>query len=170
MNAKPTKKPQKRSYRWYFLAGVLVFYLGLLPFAPAGVRKSLWTSGGILLRIIPIFVLVLVFMTAIHYFLTPKSVSKYVGKGSGLKGWLLAILTGILSHGPIYAWYPALQELRQHGMRSGLAAAFLYNRAIKIPLLPVIVYYFGVKYVGILLGCMILASVLEGMIIEMLER
>ncbi len=31
-----------------------------------------------------------------------KTVSKYVGKGSGIKGWFLAISTGILSHGPIY--------------------------------------------------------------------
>jgi uncharacterized membrane protein YraQ (UPF0718 family) len=105
-------------------------------------------------------------MAIIQYFLTPKTVSKYVGQGSGLKGWILAIFTGILSHGPIYAWYPVLKELRQHGMRSGLVAAFLYNRAIKIPLLPLMVYYFGIQFVVILLMWMIIASVVEGKIIE----
>jgi uncharacterized membrane protein YraQ (UPF0718 family) len=167
MNDKQTEKPQKR-YRVYFLAAVLLLYLVLFPFTPEGVRNSLWLSGSLLIKIIPIFLLVILFMAVIQYFFTPKSISKYVGQGSGLKGWLLAILTGILSHGPIYAWYPVLKELRQHGMKSGLAAVFLYNRAIKIPLLPVIVYYFGIQFVGILLVWMIVASVVEGKIIEMM--
>ena len=55
-------------------------------------------------------------------------------------------------------------------MRSGLIAAFLYNRAIKIPLLPVMVYYFGIRFVGTLLVWMILASVVEGKMIEMVEQ
>jgi hypothetical protein len=42
------------------------------------------------------------------------TVSKYVGKGSGIKGWPLAIYTGKLSHGPIYALYPLLRRLRDH--------------------------------------------------------
>jgi hypothetical protein len=55
-------------------------------------------------------------------------------------------------------------------MRSGLVAAFLYNRAIKIPLLPVMGYYFGIRFVGILLIWMILAAVVEGKMIELVER
>ena len=124
--------------------------------------------GSLLIRIIPVFLLVILFMAVIQYFFMPKTISKYVGQGSGIKGWLLAIFTGILSHGPIYAWYPVLKELRQHGMKSGLAAAFLYNRAIKIPLLPVMVYYFGIQFVGILLVWMIIASVVEGKLIEIM--
>jgi uncharacterized membrane protein YraQ (UPF0718 family) len=169
MNDKQTGKPQTR-YRVYFLAAVILLYLVLFPFAPEGVQKSLWASGSLLIKIIPVFLLVILAMAVIQYFLTPKTVSKYVGQGSGIKGWLLAICTGILSHGPIYAWYPVLKELRQHGMRSGLAAAFLYNRAIKIPLLPLMVYYFGIQFVVILLVWMILASVVEGKIIEIIER
>jgi uncharacterized membrane protein YraQ (UPF0718 family) len=169
MNNKQKGKHEKR-YRIYFLAAVLLLYLVLLPFTPEGVRNSLWASGSLLIKIIPVFLLVILFMAAIQYFFTPKSIAKYVGKESGIKGWLLAIGTGILSHGPIYAWYPALKELRQHGMRSGLVAVFLYNRAIKIPLLPVIVYYFGIQFVGILLVWMIIASVVEGKIIEIIER
>jgi uncharacterized membrane protein YraQ (UPF0718 family) len=76
---------------------------------------------------------------------------------------------GILSHGPIYVWYPLLRELREHGMRTSLVAAFLYNRAIKIPLLPLMIYYFGVIYVVVLLIFMIIASIVEGKIIELIE-
>ena len=100
----------------------------------------------------------------------PKTVSKYVGKGSGIKGWFLAISTGILSHGPIYVWYPLLKDLRDRGMRSGLIAAFLYCRAIniKIPLLPLMVYYFGVLFVVVLLPYIVIASIVEGEIIEII--
>jgi uncharacterized membrane protein YraQ (UPF0718 family) len=155
-------------YKAYFLAAVILLYLVLFLFVPEKIQKSLWASGNLLLKIIPVFVLVILFMALIQYFFTPKTISRYVGKESGLKGWILAILTGILSHGPIYAWYPALKELRQHGMRSGLVAVFLYNRAIKIPLLPVMVYYFGIQFVVILLVSMIIASVIEGKIIEIM--
>lgn len=169
MNDRKKEKHEKR-YRFYFLGAVMLLYVILFMFTPEEVQKSLWASGNLLIKIIPFFLLVILVMAAIQYFLTPKTVSKYVGQGSGIKGWLLAILTGILSHGPIYAWYPALKELRQHGMKSGLAAAFLYNRAIKIPLLPMMVYYFGIQFVVILLVGMILASVVEGKLIEMSER
>lgn len=75
-----------------------------------------------------------------------------------------------LSHGPIYLWYPLLKELRNQGMRSGLVAVFLYNRAIKIPLLPLMVYYFGAIFVVVLLIYMIIASMVEGEIIEMIVK
>jgi uncharacterized membrane protein YraQ (UPF0718 family) len=109
-------------------------------------------------------------MGIMNYFVNPKAVSKYVGKGSGIKGWFLAISTGILSHGPIYVWYPLLKELRSQGMRSGLVSVFLYNRAIKIPLLPLMVYYFGIKFVAVLLIYMIIASIAGGKMIEVIER
>jgi uncharacterized membrane protein YraQ (UPF0718 family) len=99
----------------------------------------------------------------------PKTVSKYVGKRSGIKGWFLAISTGILSHGPIYVWYPLLKDLRDKGMRNGLIATFLYSRAIKIPLLPLMVYYFGLLFMVVLLPYIVIASLVEGEIIELIE-
>ncbi|MCK4273015.1 permease [bacterium] len=154
----------------YFLAAVVLLYLVLLLFRPDQIQRSLQATGHLLVQIIPIFLLVIFCMGIMNYFITPKTVSKYVGKGSGIKGWLLATCTGILSHGPIYVWYPLLKDLRKQGMRSGLMATFLYNRAIKIPLLPLMVYYFGIRFVVVLLIYIIIASILEGKIIEIFER
>ena len=53
--------------------------------------------------------------------------------------------------------------------RTGLMAVFLYNRAIKIFLLPLLIYYFGVEYSIVLLMALIIASLVEGKIIEVLE-
>ncbi len=55
-------------------------------------------------------------------------------------------------------------------MKAGLAATFLYNRAIKVPLLPVMVFYFGVEFVAVLMAYMIVASIVQGKAIEMVER
>ena len=163
-----TKGKKKIPYGIYFLVFVILLYFVLFFFKPEGIQKALMASGNLLIRIIPILLLVLLFMGLMNYFVHPKTVSKYFGKGSGIKGWILAISMGILSHGPIYVWYPLLRELREYGMRTSLVAAFLYNRAIKIPLLPLMIYYFGGIYVAVLLIFMIIASIVEGKIIEVI--
>jgi uncharacterized membrane protein YraQ (UPF0718 family) len=165
------KKNKGNKFRGiYFLITVMVLYLILYIFQPENIQKSLKASGILLMQIVPLLILVIFFMGIINYFVKSKKVLKYTGKESGIKGWLLAISTGIISHGPIYIWYPFLKELRDQGMRSGLIATFLYNRAIKIPLLPLMIYYFGSIFVSVLLIYMIIASIIEGKIIEKIEN
>ena len=50
-----------------------------------------------------------------------------------------------------------------------MIAAFLYSRAIKIPLLPLMLYYFGALFVVVLLPYIVIASLVEGEIIEIIE-
>ncbi|MBN1454946.1 MAG: permease [Methanomicrobia archaeon] len=163
------KRKKELSYGLYFLGVVLLLYLVLYLLEPASIQKALMASGDVLVTIAPILAIVICFMGFLNYFVTPKTISKYVGQGSGAKGWLLAIAAGILSHGAIYVWYPLLQELREQGMRSGLVAVFLYNRAIKLPLLPLMIYYFGTEFVGVLLIYMVIVSVIVGKLIEFIE-
>ncbi len=164
------KGKKKKPYGIYFLALVILLYLVLFIFKPGGIRESLLASAHLLIRIIPVLLLVVLFMGIMNYFVHPKTVSKHLGQGSGITGWVVAISAGILSHGPIYVWYPLLRELHEQGMRTCLVAAFLYNRGIKIPLLPLMIHYFGAAYVVILLFFMIIASIVEGKIIEMGDR
>ena len=91
---------------------------------------------------------------------------KWLGKESGIKGWLIAIIGGILSSGPIYMWYPLLSQIKKQGGRDGLIATFLYNRAVKIPLMPLLIYYFGWIYAIVLTFVMIIFSVFQGLIVE----
>ncbi len=164
------KKRNKNVYYGFsFLGIVIILYIVLFFFNPENIYASLHESQNVIIQILPILVLVIFMMGVANYFLKPKIVSKYLGVESGAKGWLLAISIGILSHGSIYIWYPLLKDLRDHGMRVGLVAVFLYNRAIKIPLLPVMVLYFGISFVIILTVYMTIASVAEGIIIEMIE-
>jgi uncharacterized membrane protein YraQ (UPF0718 family) len=164
------RKKGKRGWNsLYFLGFVIILYGFVFCFNFENAYKSLEASGDILVKLIPILFLVVLLMGVLNYFLKPKSISKYLGKDSGARGWVVAVFAGIVSHGPIYAWYPLLKELRTQGMRQGLAAVFLYNRAIKIPFLPVMIYYFGAAFAVVLLIFTIIASLIEGKIIEMLD-
>jgi len=164
------KKNKNEGYVGMRLLGLMVLlYVILYLLKPENTIKAAKASINILAQILPIFPLIILFMWVVNYFIEPKTVSKYVGRGSGTKGWLIAVVTGILSHGPTYIWYPLLKDLRSQGMKNGLIAAFLYARAIKIPLLPLIAYYFGITFVIVLTIYMILASIIEGKVIELIE-
>lgn len=166
-NKDRTKKP--KLYSFIFLASVVFVYLILFLLDREGVHEALKVSGKIFVNLIPVFLLVIVFMGIMNTLFKPKAVSKYLGKDSGIKGWFIAVLSGILSHGPIYVWYPLLKEFRQKGMRTGLIGTFLYNRAIKLPLLPALIYYFGTVFSILLLVSMIGASLIEGKILEITD-
>ncbi len=42
-----------------------------------------------------------------------KTVVRYLGRETGKTGWLIAVVTGIISAGPIYLWYPLLSDLKE---------------------------------------------------------
>ena len=65
---------------------------------------------------------------------------------------------------------PLLKNFRNKSMKAGLAAAFLYNKAIKVPLLQVMTFYFGIEFVIVLMTCMVAASIVQGKVIDMVER
>ena len=151
-----------------FLGVVAGLYVASFAVDTAATEEALQASGAILYGILPVLAAVVAMMAAVNYFLRPKQVAAHLGVESGVKGWLLAAIAGIVSHGPIYVWYPLLRELQEKGMRSGLSAVFLYNRAVKVPLLPVMVYYFGAAYVAVLMVAMVAASLAEGKIMDLL--
>jgi uncharacterized membrane protein YraQ (UPF0718 family) len=168
---KNTKKSRKNLYiNFSFLLIVITLYILLFLINSNKTIDSLYTSWNIFVNIIPVLVLVFIIMGFSNYLLKPKEVSKYLGIKSGLKGWFFSAIFGIISHGPIYIWYPLLKDLKNLGMRTGLIAVFLYNRAIKIPLIPIMIFYFGILFVLILCIYMIIASIIQGKLLEIIEN
>lgn len=151
---------------WIFLLGVLIIYLALGIISFPVIENALLTFLRLIGKILPILAVVFGLMFFSNLFLQAKRVTGYLGKESGLKGWLIAISGGILSTGPIYMWYPLLGDLKEKGMRTSLIAAFLYNRAVKIPLLPLMIYYFGGLFTFVLTGYMIIFSIVNGFMVE----
>lgn len=163
------KSTNKSNNSLIFLSIVIVFYIILYFISSEKVLSSFKYSFSIFQKVLPILGLIVLFMWGLKY-IPNKIVKKYIGKDSGIKGWIFAAVGGMISHGPIYAWYPLLKEFREKGFSHGQVAVFLYNRAIKIPLLPMMVYYFGLKYTIVLSIVMIMISFLQGFLINIVMK
>jgi uncharacterized membrane protein YraQ (UPF0718 family) len=158
-------KIKKRYASWFFLIAVFFIYI-VVTF----VDIQLFTSSvmfffNLIIKIIPLFIIILGLMIITNYFITQKLIMKYFN-APGIKKWLLVVIAGILSTGPIYMWYPLLADLREKGINYGFIATFLYSRAIKIWLLPVIVFYFSLQYVIVLTLVMIVFSCIQGVVVN----
>lgn len=149
-----------------FLILVIVLYLITSIFNGDLCKSALIDFVNLLKSVIPIIIVVFVLMFFSNLLLDTKRISKYLGSKSGISGFVLSVVFGILSAGPIYMWYPLLADLKEKGMKNSLIATFLYNRAIKIPLLPITIYYFGVKLTIIITIYMIIFSVINGVLVE----
>ncbi len=163
-------KSRRYKYRgWFFLLAVACLYLLVYVLAHDYAVASFGHFMEMLRNIAPILVLVFVFLWMLELAKGAQGkLARLAGHGSGFKGWLLAIGGGILSHGPVYAWYPLLRNLQQNGMRPALIAAFLYARSIKLPWLPLMAHYFGVTYMLTLTFYITVFSIANGWLVEKL--
>jgi uncharacterized membrane protein YraQ (UPF0718 family) len=160
------KGSAKASRGWLFLAGVAAVYALAGLFNPSLVSQALAALAPLIVRIVPALVLVFGLLFLANLFLERKWLVQHLGKNTGFGGWLLTIICGILSAGPLYAWYPLLGELKDKGMSGALVATFLYSRALKLPLLPLMVHYFGGVYTLALSCCIVGFSVLNGLLMR----
>lgn len=135
---------------WLFPASVLGIYGILFAEIPDEAFQAFECSGKIFLNILFPFCLVFILMVFLNLLLRPRHISKWLDKGVGIRGVLLTMTAGILSMGPIYAWYPLLNNLYERGFPNSLIAVFLGNRSIKPFLLPLMISYFGWAYTLIL--------------------
>jgi uncharacterized membrane protein YraQ (UPF0718 family) len=148
-----------------FPLAVLGVYFVLWLLTPEKTLLALKNSGHIFIHILLPLALVFLLMIGLNLFLRSSRVTNYLGRGKGIRQPLLAVLSGILSIGPIYVWYPILRELREKGVRPSLLAVFLVNRAVKPILLPIMVSLFGGFYVVSLMVLVISGSFGVGFIV-----
>lgn len=126
------------------------------------INKFLQLTG----ETIPILLLIFFLMFIFNIFLDAQKTVEYLGEKSGKTALGLSVIFGIFSAGPVYMWYPLLADLKEKGMKNSLIAVFLYNRAVKLPLIPMMIAYFGLNYTIILSGYMIVFSIINGLMIE----
>ena len=161
---------EKISGKWIFLIIVVVLYLITAIIEPALAGDALFKFIALVKKIIPILTLVFALMFISNLYLDAKKINMLVGENAGAKGWIAGVAGGILSMGPIYMWYPLLSDLREKGMKDGLIVTFLYSRAVKIPMMPIMVYYFGLSFTVILTFYMVVFSIINGVFVEKFLR
>ena len=151
---------------WKFLIISILIYAPFVLLNKGLLVSSMLVFVKTLLKILPVLLMVFVLMIITNYFVTQKFITSRMKK-KGLVKWLYMIFGGILSTGPIYLWYPLLADLKEKGLSYGLVACFLYNRAIKIPMIPIAIVYFGWQYVLVLTFVMLLASIFQGLLVDL---
>jgi uncharacterized membrane protein YraQ (UPF0718 family) len=159
----PDAIPKRRTLQtWLFPASVLGIYGILFAGMPDKAFQAFECSGKISLNILFPICLVFVFMVLLNLFLRPRHITRLLDKGVGVRAVLVTMTAGILSMGPIYAWYPLLKNLHERGFPNSLIAVFLGNRSVKPFLLPVMISYFGWTYTLILTFLSVLGTPLIG--------
>lgn len=142
----------------FFPAVAVVLYVILYCTAPDKAAIAVKSSRDIFLNMLAPLCLVFAIMAMINLYLKSSKVMQILGKNSGIRGNLLAAVAGIFSAGPIYAWYPLLADLKKKGTGISPVAVFLYSRAFKPFLLPVMMGYFGWEYSVVLALLIVLVS------------
>lgn len=160
------KPSEKSRFQYYFLAFILTIYLITSLINLSKVIKSLIYFKSIIIQIIPILILIYFLLVISDFYLNEKNTKKIITKLSGIKGWIISIITGAISSGPIYMWYPFLSNLKNKGVNQKYLIAFLYNRAIKIPQIPIMLIIYDIYFIIILFIIMIIGSIIQGIIGE----
>lgn len=146
-----------------FLVGLL-YTLAAIK-SPDRAIAALQASGCVFLQIVPALAAAFGVMILLNRFVTPNYIKRFLGKGSSFRGVFLFSAAGILSMGPIYAWYPLLKDLREKDVSDLHLASFLGCRAVKIPLLPMMAGYFGWLFTLILTGLILFHSISTALVV-----
>jgi len=162
-------RKKKGVYGWLFLLLVLAAYGVIAVIEAEMASQALSFFGKVMRKVLPALVIVFLLLLAADLLFEPKWIKRNLGREAGIKGWLIAAVGGVLATGPVYAWYALLHELREKGMRASLAAVFLYSRAVKLPLLPLMIHYFGAAYTLVLCLYLLAFSIVAGVLIKKLE-
>jgi uncharacterized membrane protein YraQ (UPF0718 family) len=149
---------------WLFLLLVLVVY-GVVGATDSTLfDNALAFFGQVIRQVLPVLALVFLMLLAADLLLQPAWIERHLGQKAGIKAWFMALFGGVLSTGPIYPWYALLRELRQKGMQTPLVAVFLYSRAVKVPLLPLMIHYFGATYTLVLCLYLLCFAMVNGLL------
>lgn len=128
---------------WLFPLGVSLLYgLGFL-LEPESTERSFRICIDMFQQLALPMLFAVVMMVVFNRFLSPAVVARFLGRSAGAKGVVLSSLAGILSMGPVYAWYPLFKTLRDKGASVFHVANFVGCRSIKPALLPIVVSSFG---------------------------
>jgi len=153
---------------WIFLAAVLVLYGLLALWRPEQAGQAAVSAMRMLLKLLPVLALVFGLLLLSNWWLDEHRIRRHLGREAGRRGWLMAVVAGMLSMGPIYPWLALVADWRERGMSPALAAVFLYSRGIKLALLPLLVHYFGLAFALILSVYMLLLALLIGWAMQLL--
>ncbi len=167
------KRSKKKVLRdWILLGLALVVMAILLSIFPEKTGPVVSTSWDYLLEMIWILPAVMILMGLFKVWISKELVVKYLGKASGLKGILIAVVLGATPTGPLYVAFPLAAAMLKKGARVMNIIIFLSAWAcIKIPQEMIELQFLGLNFMVTRLILTIIFVSLMGFFIEkIIER
>jgi hypothetical protein len=163
------KLKDKFWWNYLFLFTVLIIYFitGLFDFS---YFLSVWKDvyNIFVKQILIVLFIVFIFMFVLNILLQKEKIKNLIKNSSTTTKYIFSLLGWIFSTGPVYMWYPFLKKLKDHWLHSGHIATFIYARAVKIPFLAAMIFYFGLKYTVIFNLVLIFLALIIWIIINLL--
>jgi len=150
-----------------FLGAVVAITAVLLLMFPEKRAPVFSASKDYLVEMLLVMPAVMILMGLFSVFVPDKLIVKYLGKSSGLKGMLIAILIGAFPTGPLYVAFPIAASLLRKGARVASVVAFLSAWAcIKIPQELVELQFLGLRFMATRLTLTIVFVLAMGLLME----
>jgi uncharacterized membrane protein YraQ (UPF0718 family) len=107
-----------------------------------GIKKGL----KMFLNLLPVLLLMLALVSIVLFIIPEKTLVKYIGEGSGIKGWLIAASLGSVALIPGFITYPLCGILIKSGVAYSTIAVFITTlMMVGLLTLPVEAKFFGWK-------------------------
>ena len=118
------------------------------------------------IEVLDIVVAVSIFIGLFQVWVKPPTIVKWLGKGSGLKGFIFVCTFPILMGGSLFTVFPLLKTLKDKGARTGAIASFITAWGGKAPLLPLETKFLGWPFALVRLSFIILFAFVMGILMD----
>jgi len=116
--------------------------------------------------VLDIIVAVSIFIGLFQVWVKPQTIVKLLGKGSGIKGFILVCTFPMLMGGSLFTLFPLLKTLREKGARVGALASFITAWGGKVPLLPLETKFLGWPFALLRLSLVVLFAFIMGVLMD----
>jgi len=164
------KLKDKIGWQWIFLIISVLVFLVVVLFHLQDFPLLIQYIGQTSLKIFPILLVVYLFLFLFSLLGTRNKFQHFLSQGSYPKKLIFTVFFGIISSGPIYIWYALLKKLHQSGLTWWHISAFAYARAIKIPMFPIMIAYFGLKFTLIFSFVLLVLALVQSLLVDFLYR
>jgi hypothetical protein len=146
---------------------VILWILWIITITNPILWKNIFSSFWInLLTVLPVLWIIYLLIFIFNFFIDNDKIKQYFEKWNYCFKLFISVIWWILSAWPVYLWYPLLQKIKKNNLTNWHIASFIYARAIKIPLFPIMILYFWIKYTIIFNMVILLFSFLIWLIID----
>jgi uncharacterized membrane protein YraQ (UPF0718 family) len=118
--------------------------------------------------VLDIIVAVSVFIGLFQVWVKPATIVKWLGKGSGARGFFLVCTFPIFMGGSLFTIFPLLKTLREKGARVGALASFITAWGGKAPLLPLETQFLGWPFALLRLSLVVVFAFIMGILMDCL--